>query len=571
LVRHAPEVETNLNSTLTKTATQAENSKETSVNKHTEEFDVIVVGYGPTGLVLASLLGQRGHRVAVVERWPQLYGKPRLTHIDGETARLISLSADGNHALREAWTTPHYYWTNGKGQLLIDVAAGNTRKMLWDDHLSVHQPHIEEAIHDRVATLDNVQLLRGYVATAVEQDAQRVRLACEPWGRAQSDGQPTQALRTLSARFLVGADGSKSFVRGAVGIDRHDYGFNERWLCVDTEPLRPLPTKFDENAVQICDPRRGYMFMPIGKKRQRFEFALHKSETTEEMSTPEAAYRLLKQYHGIGREDVGLIRHLVYTFECRLAKSWRAGRVFLAGDAAHTNPPYLGQGACSGMRDAANLAWKFDLVLRGLASDGLLDTYEPERRPHAQKLMLDARSLGLVANTSNPVKAAVRDLLFKLKLTPKPQFPVLTDGVLARGADGKPVGAAGTLPPQGRLTIDGRTVRFDDHVGFNFALLTRNGPQAALPAALLAMLESLRVRHVEIVPDRVSTAGQAIDADGTYGRYLDSLHADVALIRPDFVLFGSGRADAIAVLVQQLAQQMGVRAPHAPQAASIAA
>src|SRR5690606_38866265 len=140
------------------------------------DLDVIIVGYGPTGLVLASLLGQMGHKVAVVERWPQLYGKPRLTHIDGETARLISVAADGDHALREAWTTPHYHWVNGKGKLLMDVAAGNTRRMLWDDHLSVHQPHIEDAIHDRVATLPSVRLYRGYVATHLEQDDHGVRL-----------------------------------------------------------------------------------------------------------------------------------------------------------------------------------------------------------------------------------------------------------------------------------------------------------------------------------------------------------------------------------------------------------
>lgn len=165
------------------------------------------------------------------------------------------------------------------------------------------------------------------------------------------------------------------------------------------------------------------MFMPIGTKRQRFEFALLPDETTEEMQTVDAAFRLLKQYHGLEPEDLNLIRNLVYRFECRLAKSWKVGRVFLAGDAAHTNPPYLGQGACSGMRDAANLAWKFDLVLRGLSDASLLDAYESERGPHTQQIMLDSRALGLVANTSNPVKAAVRDLLFKFNLAPKPKFP----------------------------------------------------------------------------------------------------------------------------------------------------
>ena len=161
--------------------------------------------------------------------------------------------------------------------------------------------------------------------------------APENWIAALSRGDhcfeepatPVEGELRLRARYLVGADGSNSFVRDSLGVERHDFGFNERWLCVDTEPQRPLPAKFNENAVQVCDPKRGYMFMPIGRKRQRFEFALLPGESTEAMQTHEAAYKLLQQYHGLERADVKLIRNLVYTFECRLAKAWRVGRVFL--------------------------------------------------------------------------------------------------------------------------------------------------------------------------------------------------------------------------------------------------
>lgn len=535
----------------------------TSPTTTRKTVDVIIVGYGPTGLVLASLLGQKGHQVAVVERWPALYGKPRLSHIDGETARLISLAGDGEEALRESWTTPHYYWKNGKGQLLMDVAHGNTRRMLWDDHISVHLPHIEEEIHKRIAALPNVHLYRGYQAADLVQDADGVRLTGRTWGDARHGGDVDEL--HLQARYLVGADGAKSHVRESIGVERIDFGFNERWLCVDTEPLRPLPAKFNENGMQICDPKRGYMFIPIGKKRQRFEFALLPGESTESMQTVDAAFRLLQDYHGIGREDVSLIRNLVYTFECRLAQRWRVGRVFLAGDAAHTNPPYLGQGACSGMRDGANLAWKLDLVLRGVADDGLLDTYEAERRPHCQTLMLDARSLGQVANTSNPLKAAVRDLLFRFKLTPKPKFPILTAGVLAHGDDGKPVSEAGTLPAQGHLMADGKTLRFDDHVGFRFALIARAGALAGLSASSLEELALIGVRLIELAPDSgpgvpMEGVARMTDLDGVYGRLLDPLHADVVIIRPDFVLFGhAAKADA-AALVEQLLQRLH----HAP-------
>jgi 3-(3-hydroxy-phenyl)propionate hydroxylase len=518
-------------------------STETKVQIQSRRFDVIIVGYGPTGLVLASLLGERGHRVAVVERWRELYGKPRLTHIDGETARLISLAADAEEALRDSWTTPHYYWLNGKGRLLIDVAAGNTRKALWDDHMSVHQPHFESAIHERIQTHSKTVLLRGYAATSIQQSATNVKLICQPWRPQGGDDAAMDAV-SLEATYLVGADGSNSFVRNALGVDRIDFGFNERWLCVDTEPLKALPSKFDQNAMQVCDPRRGYMFMPIGKSRQRFEFALKKNEDTSSMSRPEAAWRLLKEYHDLGPEDVRIVRNLVYTFECRMANTWRVGRVFLSGDAAHTNPPYLGQGACSGMRDASNLAWKLDLVLRGLAEDALLDTYEVERRPHAQKLMLDSRALGMVANTANPVKAAIRDLLFRLKLAPKPKFPVLLDGVLARDKDGELVKGAGSLSGQGRVSVEGTLRRFDEHVGFNFSVVSRRSEQEKLPPDLLLRLQELGVRWVAL-----DSAG---DEDGRYGAMLDELCADAMVIRPDFVFFGSSTSDELEWLLTKL-------------------
>jgi 3-(3-hydroxy-phenyl)propionate hydroxylase len=233
------------------------------------------------------------------------------------------------------------------------------------------------------------------------------------------------------------------------------------------------------------------------------------------------------------------------------------GRVLLAGDAAHTNPPYLGQGACSGMRDAANLAWKFDLVLRGLSDAGLLDTYESERRPHARQIMLDSRSLGLVANTASPVKAAVRDLLFKFKLAPKPKFPVLTEGVLARGFDGKPMRQAGTLAPQGRIAVDGRTLRFDEHVGFNFALVASAGAASELPADLRNALQSVGVHFVELAPSSGSGQGRCVfDVDGVYATFLKSLDADVVLTRPDFVVYGHADRTGLAQLAEGFLRQL---------------
>ena len=108
--------------------------------------------------------------------------------------------------------------------------------------------------------------------------------------------------------------------------------------------------------------------------------------------------------YGIGPEDIEPIRQIVYTFEARIAERWRDGRVFLIGDAAHTMPPHIGQGLCSGMQDAGNLAWKLDLVLRGVTEDSLLDTYEVERRPHVTSWIEVSLAVGTCVARAGPCR-----------------------------------------------------------------------------------------------------------------------------------------------------------------------
>src|SRR6185437_6752180 len=121
-----------------------------------------------------------------------------------------------------------------------------------------------------------------------------------------------------------------------------------------------------------CDPRRPTTLVSGGPGRRRWEWMLLPGETPEQMADPETVWALLAE-SGISRDDVVLERHAVYTFRARWAARWREGRLALAGDAAHQMPPFAGQGMCSGLRDAANLAWKLDLVLGDRTPPSLLD------------------------------------------------------------------------------------------------------------------------------------------------------------------------------------------------------
>ncbi|MFF8022048.1 bifunctional 3-(3-hydroxy-phenyl)propionate/3-hydroxycinnamic acid hydroxylase [Streptomyces sp. NPDC007896] len=502
-------------------------------------YDIAVVGYGPTGLAAASLLGRLGHRVVVCERWPALYGLPRLTHIDDETARTVQAAADVDEALRDS-SPCEYLWVNGKDETLVRIPANPAGPMGYPDHISMYQPDVEQAMDKRLRGYRSVDVRQGWAVTGLDQDDDGVTLRLGGWNAETScaDG-PHDEVR---ARYVIAADGSRSGVRELLGVDREDLGFNEQWVNIDTEWLRPQPPEF-AYGTQYCDPARGHMTINIGSTRQRFEFALLPGETREQMTTPETAWRLLREYHGLGPDDVRITRQLVYGFEARIANRWRTGRVFLAGDAAHTMPPYLGQGACSGLRDATNLAWKLHLVLGDRAPDTLLDTYESERRPHVTAITHAAIGLGKVANTHDAGAATARDAAFFAgKVPPPPPFPSLTQGVLRQGTDA-PVG---TLTPQGRIRLaDGRTGRFDDLTGYGFTLVAAEDPATALGPERLARLERLGCAVVAL--DTVD------DLDGRHQEYLQLLGAVAYLARPDFVLFGTAndRTD-LAALVDDL-------------------
>ena len=156
----------------------------------------------------------------------------------------------------------------------------------------------------------------------------------------------------------------------------------------------------------------------------------------------------------LGPDDATLERAAVYTFHSVVQEGWRKGSLLLAGDACHQTPPFLGQGMCAGMRDAANLAWKLAAVLRGGASDSLLDTYESERRPHVETFIELAVKLGAVLQETDPAKAAERDRRFAAGAEmfdfPQPQL-----GPGCRADAPPPVGTIFPQPLIGR-PADGR-------------------------------------------------------------------------------------------------------------------
>ena len=235
--------------------------------------------------------------------------------------------------------------------------------------------------------------------------------------------------------------------------------------------------------------------------------------------------------------------------------------MFLAGDAAHTMMPYMGQGACSGMRDGINLAWKLDLVLSGRASEDLLDSYEAERRPHVTAITQMSLFLGQVVNEDDLDKVAQRDAAFRAgQVPPMPPFPRIEHGVLGRGRDGGLAAATGAPAPQGRVRQGAAEGCLDEVIGYGFQLVAREHPARHLDESQLRFLEQLGCRYAVLSVDGAGRDA-VVDLDGDQQAFLDAHGIQAYLSRPDFAVFGSvATLDDLGALVDDLRRQLHWRA-----------
>jgi hypothetical protein len=318
---------------------------------------------------------------------------------------------------------------------------------------------------------------------------------------------------------------------------------------------------------QFCEPEQPGVTLQMGPQHRRWSFMIFPDESPEDAIKPESAWRRLNRPEGATPGEYELIRVASYKFQSLYAERWREGRIFLAGDAAHQMPPFLAQGLCSGFRDAHNLAWKLDLVLKGKAPPAFLDNYEAERGPNARATIVESMRVGQHVNERDPEKVRKRDEQLmalqaeKAKSGPKTQLiafrvPGFQAGFVARARDG--VRGSGDALIQARVRRDGQEGRFDDVAGHGFMIIGRNGdPAAALSREDRDYWASLGGSIVQFGANGAGDAGGLIDAEGQYTRLMDEYGCDVILKRPDFYLFGAcPTARELPALLEDLRGQL---------------
>lgn len=505
----------------------------------TDAVDVVIVGGGPVGVLTANLLGLHGVRVLVLERESTPHGQPRAFSCDDEALRIYQ-SAGLIDALKPDLRQSRRVTYTGVGGRpiaelrLSEVDFGFGYTPIW----FFHQPLLERALREGLGRFPSTQLRLGAEVEALEQDSTGVTVRFRD--------AATGARGAVRARYLVGCDGGRSTVRELLGISMEGRSYEEPWIAISG-------TVAEEDAPPecsiVCDPERpGFVGRgPVGQFR--WEFRLRPGEPGEEMVRPGSVRRLVAPY--VNPDRVKVERAQLYIFRCLVARRWQQGRTFLAGDAAHMMPPFMGQGLVSGLRDAANLAWKLARVIQGRAPEALLDSYEQERRPHVRAVLEATVRLGYVFQARNTPTALLRDVLLRgVQRVPsvrrfvedfrfKPP-PSLEEGWLLGGRRSGRDAPEGSYFPQPRVRLpSGEERLLDDSLGAGFAVLSRKGGPATEAAHELA--EALGGRALSVGPPGMRSQGpvEVEDHTGRLAEWFTRHGVDLAVVRPDRFVFGA--------------------------------
>ncbi len=517
-----------------------------------ETYDVVQIGFGPVGQVNAAALGKLGHKVGVFERFGGLYALPRAGHVDHEIVRAFQSIGAADKMLNDAFRCSKYSWRNQHGETLLDIDWSYEGISGWASDYLIYQPYVEDALNQAVRRQPSVTVHHGWSAVSIEPHDDYVEVELAQGVLEGTTYRLTGERRRVRGRYLVGADGANSIVRSESNISLIDKGFNEQWLVTDFRQKHPLHFEFDNG--QICDPARPMCLFQLGKTHRRFEFMVMPDDDLAAITEPENVWQLVSPW--LSPDQAELIRATVYTFRSASADQWRVGRTLLIGDAAHLMPPFLGQGMCSGVRDAIGLAWKLDLVLRGKVDDQLLDSHMLERRPHVEAITDQAVALGKVSCTIDPGAAAERDqAFFTGQVPPPPAFPILEEGILYDGDGVANRNVRGQLGPQGVIEAEGRQGLADDIIGSGWQLISYEDLASTAKPETKSVIETLGVRLLTLGEGM----GRFRDVNGTYKAYLDSTQARAVLVRPDFYVYGAVEpGESLDRLVDDLRSGLGL-------------
>lgn len=496
-------------------------------------YDVAVIGYGPTGATAANLLGQLGLKVVVIERDPDIYGRARAISTDEEVMRIWQSVGLAERLQQDMLPDRPISFVDADGRSFINLTI-ESHGTGHPPQQFLYQPAVDKVLREGVDRFPNVEVLLQHECLRVAPKGDAVELMLADL-RADT-------FKRIQASYVIAAEGGSSPTRGQLGVGYSGRTYAERWIVIDTKVKRQWDGH--DRLRFHCNPARPTVDCPTPLGHHRWEFPARAGEDDQKLVQHEEIWKVLNA-QGITGDNVEILRAVVYCHHVRVADRWRVGRVFLAGDAAHAMPPWIGQGMSAGVRDAANLCWKLAAVLRGRAPDSLLDSYQDERKPHVTEVTRRAVFVGRIITEHHKIIAALRNgagraltrlpavmtQLQKFMWVPQARYE---DGFLATGHR-----AAGWQIPQ-PWVVDTKdaTVRLDDALGDGWALLyTGHAPSGSRAWTELGV-PAIRV----IGPQDGADPAAIRDRDGTLLRWLRRKNAPAVVLRPDGFIYAAAQS-----------------------------
>ncbi|WP_041542826.1 bifunctional 3-(3-hydroxy-phenyl)propionate/3-hydroxycinnamic acid hydroxylase [Catenulispora acidiphila] len=503
----------------------------------TTQAPVLIVGGGPVGLVVANLLAARGVALVLVERNKSTSEEAKAISLDDESLRALHAAGLAEDVLDIVVPGTGTRYFGRKGRPLLHARGPQGYRLGFPFKNQFAQPELEALLLNALTSRPEADIRFGTELLAVTEDPDGTSATAV----VRAPGQTTT--QTFRASWVLACDGGRSTVRDLRGIPMSGTSHRQVWLVADT-----TGDPHDERyGIHLGTPHRPTVIVPGRDGRCRYEFLLRPDEGTRGVRPDfETLRRLVAPYRSLTEAQVE--RCTAYTFNAVVADRWHDGHVLLLGDAAHMMPPFAGQGLNSGIRDAANLAWKIEQVVRGRAREALLRTYEVERRPHATAMVRYSERLGSIVMTTDRRRALVRDLATRALLALPQGRRYLTEMRFrprARFEAGLVTGShplTGTQLPQPLVLIPPglRPRLLDDILGPSFAVLGVDVPEAAWRQFdgadwpdIMADATRIDVFLDDRLPPTTGPRTAVADADGRLEQALDTARNRFVLIRPD--------------------------------------
>ena len=359
-----------------------------------KEFDVTIVGLGPAGGTLANLLAMHGFSILILDREKSFYPLPRAVHFDDEIMRVFQTIGITKEFLKHTIINKGTKFVNSKDKVILDWPR--PKKITdngWYPSYRFHQPDLEKKLRKK---------LKNYKKVSIEQNSEVKKII-------NSKNQVDIIYANISShkeyivrsKYLVGCDGANSITRKQMKTTMDNLGFTQKWAVVDLI-LKKKKNNLPDRTIQYSNPKQPATYCRNVGKRRRWEFAIKKNHSDKKVLSESYIWNFLKPW--LKKSEAIIERKTIYTFESAIARKWRKGRVFIAGDAAHLMPPFMGQGMCAGIRDASNLAWKIANCLRNKFNETLLNTYQSERSLNVKEYIKTTMRMGEFVNAVESIQ-----------------------------------------------------------------------------------------------------------------------------------------------------------------------